>query len=53
MIVMSNEMLRFIETKVEDCVSDCRDFLDDRNVVLLIDDDEFDFTSRDRKKLAR
>ena len=50
---MSNEMLRFIKTEVEDYVLNCRDFFDDRNIVLLIDDDKFNFTFRDCKKLTR
>ena len=49
--VISEKMLRFIEAKVKD--NDYDDFLNDRDIIAFVDDDEFDSITRDRKKLTR
>ena len=44
-------MFRSIETKIKD--NNCDDSFDDRDVIAFVDDDEFNSTTRDRKKLIR
>ena len=50
-IMILEEVLRFIEAKIED--NDCDDSFDDRDVIAFVNDDEFDSVIRDRKKLTR
>ena len=50
-IVIFEEMLWFIEAEIKN--NDCNDFLNDRDIIAFVNDDEFISVTHDRKKLIQ